>query len=100
MITIELIAHDTARHLGTPELSRSHSRKDPIGPLCRDLIKAGHDPETLVSVVRANESGDGYSPVFRPRRLGVWAAYDIRDRDGRGLVSEKFAPYAGPSAQE
>lgn len=67
-------------------LTYSHRHKDPIPPLCRRLIAAGHSPETLALVCR------GSTLAFKPRSLGAWAAYDIVEDDTRGLIRRRYRP--------
>lgn len=94
MIKIELIGSYTAF---APEygitVSYEHSKrpKDPLGPLCRQLITRGVDPETLTNVVR------GETQVFYPVSVGHWAKYDYVDGETRSAYRRKYvaSPYRG-----
>lgn len=46
--------------------------------ICRDLIKAGTDPEELVKFTR------GTTPVFAATPAQWWAARRVREADGKG----------------
>lgn len=88
MLVINMTNNDRGRTFTATcdGVSIINSRKDPIPPLCRRLIDRGHSPETMVMVVR------GTTPIFKPRSLGAWAAYDIVDDDNRGLIRRRYRP--------
>ena len=88
MLVINITNNDRGRSFTATcdGISSTHSRKDPIPPLCRRLIDRGHSPDTMVMVVR------GTTPIFKPRSLGAWAAYDIVDDDNRGLIRRRYRP--------
>ncbi len=46
--------------------------------LCRDLIKTGTDPETLIEFIR------GTTPVFKPTPISWWGARRVREADDGG----------------
>ncbi|NKE77246.1 MULTISPECIES: hypothetical protein [Brucella/Ochrobactrum group] len=88
MLVINIANNDRGRSFTATcdGISKTHSRKDPVPPLCRRLIDRGHSPHTMVMVVR------GTTPIFKPRSLGAWAAYDIVDDDNRGLIRRCYRP--------
>lgn len=98
--TIELIGSCAARHLESglevdhgPRRNR-RTTKSAIGPLCRKLIEAGHDPEGRVHIIRKALDREGYIPVFRQdRSLRAWAAIDCVENERRGPHAVKYCPY-------
>ena len=88
MLVINIANNDRGRSFTATcdGISKTHSRKDPVPPLCRRLIDRGHSLHTMVMVVR------GTTPIFKPRSLGAWAAYDIVDDDNRGLIRRRYRP--------
>lgn len=101
--TIELIGSYAARHLESGlevDYGSRRSRgttKSTIGPLCRKLIEADHDPESRVHVIRKALDREGYIPAFnRDRCLRVWAGLDCIENERRGphVVKRRAFPDA------
>ncbi|MEP9398119.1 hypothetical protein [Mesorhizobium sp. KR2-14] len=86
MLVITITSNDNGRSFtaSCEGVSYSHSRKDPIAPLCRRLIDHGHSPDMMVMVCR------GAFPVMKPRSLGAWAEHDIVEDDNRGLLRRRY----------
>ncbi len=96
-ITIELFGSYGARHTPSEtqvDFTKHKFPKDPIGPLCRKLVKEGVcTPEDRVHILR-----DGL-PVFKEdQKLSAWADYTIIEGD-KGIRRIKYVPIGAPVAQ-
>ena len=96
MLVINIMTNDKGRSFtaSCEDICYTHARKSPVSPLCRRLIDRGHSADTMVMVCRRNVSGL-QAPVFKPRSLGAWAAFDIVDDDNRGLLRRRYRPLPG-----
>lgn len=56
---------------------------------CRDLIAEGHDPDTLVEVVR------GETICFTPATLRFWAGRSVSESDYQSIRFTAFRPFRG-----
>lgn len=55
--------------------------------ICRELVKAGADPETTIEFVRAS------TPVFASRPVRWWAERRVREADSNGPMRfEMYRP--------
>lgn len=57
--------------------------------ICRELVKAGADPETLIEFVR--RSARGATPVFASKPLQWWSERRVREADNSGPM--RFTTY-------
>ncbi len=97
--TIELIGSYAARCIDTGTVNDQTNRRNagttrsPIPASARDLIAAGHNPETLMYIVRKREKAEGYMPIFtRDSSLRVWAAKDCVETETTSVRIGKYNP--------
>jgi hypothetical protein len=94
MLTIELSAHpDRVRNIAQAKGQKVIGHGAVICELARKLVSAGHNPETLVSVIRHGID------AFAPERLGAWAARTVSEgATGTKMIAWRAHPEHGDTA--
>jgi hypothetical protein len=64
-----------------------------VGPLCRGLIAAGHDPDEMIQVNR------GEIPCLMPTRLGWYADRTCTESDAQSVRWQKYKPFTMENEQ-
>lgn len=92
MIQAELFESYGARAEGFEvDLKNHKSPKDPLGPLCRILIKEGYDPDKKLHVTRKGQ------PVFKDdRSIQSWADEDWVDTQEQVARRRKYVSFSRP----
>lgn len=88
---IELHGTNTAKytHNKTHHEITTSSKKGPLGPLCRILIKEGFHASNMVEVYRNS------TPVFAPAPLSHYADFDVTESDTTGLKRRTYVEFTG-----
>lgn len=96
MIQAELFESYGARAEGFEvDFKTRKNPKDPLGPLCRILIKGGYDPEDKLCVTRKGQ------PVFKnDRSIQYWADGDWVDTQTAGPHRIKYRPFSMPLGEK
>lgn len=80
-----------ATDLSGEEIKITTKRKDPLPPVCRELIARGVDPQSAAHVTR-----DGKAVWKRDRTVAAWAAIDISEEDRGGVRERPYRAYEAP----
>ena len=94
MLTIELSAHpDRVRNIARADGQEVIGHGAVVCELARKLVSAGHDPETLVSVIRHGID------AFVPECLGAWATRTVSEAaTGTKMIAWRAHPEHGDLA--
>ena len=72
------------------------STKQPLVDGARELLAAGFDPGTLLTMRHEPSTPDGFAPL----PIGSWAKLTYEERDNGGLTRARWIPFAAPAGTQ
>jgi hypothetical protein len=72
------------------------SSKQPLVDGARELLAAGFDPATLLTMRHDGSSHDSFAPL----PISKWAKLTYEERDNGGLALARWMPFAAPAGTQ